>query len=74
MRIGGIKKEGSTQILSFTFAKFMLLASFLNFSVLVEGTLAQQIMSSGTPESSDCLFDMSLEKLMEANIITGKPG
>ena len=74
MRIGGIKKGGSTQILRFMFTKFILLALFLNFAVLVEGILAQQTMSSSTPESSDNYFDMSLEELMEVDIRTGKPG
>jgi len=74
MRIGGIKKEGYTQMLRFIFAKSILLAAFLNFAVLVEGSLAQQLMSSSSSETSDNYFDMNLEELMEVDIRTGKPG
>ena len=74
MRTGGIKKEGSTQMLRFMFAKFILLAAFLDFALLSEVSRAQQLMSSSAPETSDNYFDMSLEELMKVDIRTGKPG
>jgi hypothetical protein len=51
-----------------------LIVAFLDFVVCADSSWAQQLMSSSPSESSEDIFDMSLEELMEVDIRTGKPG
>ena len=50
------------------------LLAFIVFVLLAQGIRAQQLMSDSPDESSDNIFDMNLEDLMEVDIRTGKPG
>lgn len=54
--------------------KYKLLFSFIIFVMSPQVVLSQELMSSSPDESSDDIFDMSLDELMEVDIRTGKPG
>ena len=54
--------------------KRILLLSFITFALVPQGTIAQKLMSDHHNETSDDIFDMKLEELMEVDIRTGKPG
>ncbi len=54
--------------------KHVLLLSFIAVILLPQGIRAQELMSDCPDESSDAIFDMSIDELMEVDIWTGKPG
>jgi len=56
------------------FVKYVFISAFILFVLLPQGIRAQQLMSSSPDESSDDIFDMDLNELMEVDIRTGKPG
>ncbi len=66
--------RSTPQFWGFLFVKYVLLSAFMILALLPQGVLAQQLMSSNPDESSDNIFDMSIDELMEVDIRTGKPG
>jgi len=56
------------------FVKHILLLSFIAIVLLPQRIRAQELMSDCPDESSDDIFDMSIDELMEVDIRTGKPG